>query len=103
MSEEGGETPPDSDSVIVHRELFEGEQPDSDDDPEIDIAKIVADLENREATNISSLYDTIDHLVEHLYSNPPPIEAQAELEFTFEGYRIELSQDGKATFMKIAD
>ena len=103
MSEEGGETPPDSDSVIVHRELFEGEQPDSDDDPEIDIAKIVADLEGESATDISSLYDTIDHLVEHLYSNPPPIEAQAELEFTFEGYRIELSQDGKATFMKIAD
>jgi len=100
MTEEGGETPPDSDSVIVHRELFEGEQPGTDD-PEIDIARIVADLEGEDPTDIGSLYDTIDHLVEHLFSNPPPIEAQAELEFTFEGYRIELSQDGQATFMKI--
>lgn len=102
MSEEGGKTPTDSDSLIVHRELFEGEQPDSDDEPEIDIAEIVAELEGKEATDISSLYDTIDHMVQHLYSNPPPIEAQAQLEFTFEGYRIELSQDGKATFMKVS-
>lgn len=103
MSKEGGKTPPDADDFIVHRELFEGDEPDSTDEPEIDIAKIVADLEGEEATDISSLYNTIDHVVEHLYSNPPPIEAQAELEFTFEGYRIELSQDGKATFMKITD
>lgn len=103
MSEEGGKTPPDSDSVIVHRELFEGEEPDDGERPTIDIAEIVANLEGKEATDISSLYDTIDHMVEHLYSNPPPIEAQAELEFTFEGYRIELSQDGKATFLKISE
>jgi hypothetical protein len=103
MSEEGGTTPPDSDQFIVHRELFEGEQPSDDDDPEIGLAEIIADLEGKDATDISSLYDTIDHVVEHLYSNPPPTEAQAQLEFTFEGYRIELSQDGKATFMKIME
>lgn len=101
MTEKGGETPPESDSVIVHRELFEGQRPGDADDPQIDIARIVANLEGEEATDIGSLYDTIDHVVEHLYSNPPPIEAQAELEFTFEGYRIKLSQDGQATFMKI--
>ncbi|WP_168215825.1 HalOD1 output domain-containing protein [Halorussus ruber] len=101
MTEEGGETPPDSDSVIVHRELFEGQLPGDADDPEIDIARIVADLEGEDPTDIGSLYDTIDHVVEHLFSNPPPIEAQAELAFTFEGYRIELSQDGRATFLKI--
>ncbi|WP_170977293.1 HalOD1 output domain-containing protein [Halorussus salinisoli] len=103
MTEEGGTSAPNSEEVIVHRELFEGEQPDADDDPEIDIVRIVADLEGKEATEISSLYDTIDRVVEHLYSNPPPIEAQAELEFTFEGYRITLVQDGTATFMKIAE
>lgn len=103
MSEEGGTTPPDSKRVIVHRELFEGEAPDPDDTPEIDVANIVADLEDKEATDIPALYDTIDHVIEHLYSNPPPIEAQAQLEFTYEGYRIALVQDGKATFMKICD
>lgn len=103
MSEEGGTTPPDSEHVIVHRDLFDGETPDSEDSPQIDVAEIIADLEGREATDIPALYDTIDHVIEHLYSNPPPIEAQAQLEFTYEGYRIVLVQDGQATFMKICD
>lgn len=101
--ERGGTSPANSGDVIVHRELFEGTESDSDDAPEIDVAQIVADLEGKEATEISALYDTIDHLVEHLFSNPPPIEAQAQLEFTYEGYRILLLQDGHATFMKISD
>jgi len=103
MSKKGGTTPPDSDQLIVHRELFEGRQPSDTENPEIDLAETVADLEGKEATDIASLYETIDHVVERLYSNPPPIEAQAQLEFTYEGYRIELSQDGKATFMKIIE
>lgn len=103
MTEEGGTTAPNSEEVIVHRELFEGDAPDAEDDPEIDIARIVADLEGKETTDISALYDTIDHLVEHLYSTPPPIEAQAQLEFTFEGYRIVLTQDGTARFLKVAE
>lgn len=103
MTEEGGTSAPDSEEVIVHRELFEGATPDPEDEPEIDIARIVADLEGKEATEISSLYDTIDHVVKKLYSNPPPIEAQAQLEFTFEGYRISLVQDGTATFMKVTE
>lgn len=103
MSEEGGSVPTNSDNVIVHRKLFEGEDPGPNDTPEIDVAKIVAELEGKEATDISALYDTIDHMVEHLYSSPPPINAQAQLEFTFEGYRIVLTQDGAATFMKVAE
>ena len=103
MSEKGGTTPPESDQLIVHRKLFEERQPSGAENPEIDLAEIVADLEGKDATNIASLYETIDHVVEHLYSNPPPIEAQAQLEFTYEGYRIELSQDGRATFMKITE
>lgn len=103
MAEQGGTSPPKDGKAIVHRELFESENPTPDDTPEIDIAKIVEELEGKDATDISSLYDTIDHLVEHLFSNPPPAEAQVQLEFTYEGYRIALTQDGKATFMKVAD
>lgn len=103
MTEEGGTSAPNSEEVIIHRELFEGNAPDADDEPEIDIAKIVANLEGKETTDISSLYDTIGHVVERLYSNPPPIKAQAQLEFTFEGYRIILTQDGMATFLKVAE
>ncbi|WP_134670002.1 HalOD1 output domain-containing protein [Halorussus marinus] len=103
MTEEGGTSPPDAEDPIVHRELFEGERPASEEAAEIEVAEIIADLEGREPTDISALYDTIDHLVEHLFSNPPPIEAQAELTFTYEGYRICLFQDGHATFMKVSE
>ncbi|PSP55565.1 hypothetical protein BRC82_05020 [Halobacteriales archaeon QS_1_67_19] len=88
---------------MVHRELFDGEAPDPGDTPGIDVAEIVAELEGSDVTEIPALYDTIDHLLEHLFSNPPPIEAQARLEFTFEGYRIALLQDGRATFMKVVE
>jgi len=103
MTEEGGTSPPDSEDIIVHRELFEGEKPESEENAEIEVAEIVAELEGSEPTEVSALYDTIDHLVEHLFSDPPPIEAQTELEFTYEGYRICLFQDGHATFMKVAE
>lgn len=103
MTEQGGTSPRDSGDVIVHRELFSGDRPDDGETPEIDIANIVAELEGEAATDLSALYDTIDHVIERLYSNPPPIEAQATLAFTYEGYRITLVQDGKATFMKVAE
>lgn len=99
----GGTTPPTSEDVIVHRELFEGEQPSDDDTPSVHIAEIVADLEDEDATDISALYDTVDHLVEHLFSTPPPLEAQCRFEFTYEGYRITLTQDGHATFMNVSE
>lgn len=100
---DGGTTPPDSEDLIVHHELFAGERPDPDDAPGIDVAEIVAELEGKDATHISALYDTVDHLVDHMYSTPPPLEAQCTLEFTYEGYRIMLTQDGHATFMKVSD
>lgn len=103
QSDDGGTTPPASENVIVHRDLFEGERPDDANAPAIDVAEIVAELEGRDATDISALYDTVDHLVEHLFSTPPPLEAQCMLEFTYEGYRITLTQDGHATFMKVSD
>jgi hypothetical protein len=103
QSDDDGTTPPDSGDVIVHRDLFEGERPDVADAPEVDIAEIIAEFEGQDTTDISALYDTVDHLVEHMFSTPPPLEAQCRLEFTYEGYRVTLTQDGHATFMKVSD
>lgn len=102
QTEDGGTTPPDSEDRIVHRELFEGERPDADHAPGIDLAEVIANLEGTDATDIPALYDTVDHLVEHLFSTPP-LEAQCRLEFTFEGYRITPAQDGRATFVRIRE
>lgn len=71
------------------------------EDPGVDVAEVIAELEGRESTDLSALYDTIDHMIGQLFAEPPSPEAQAVLQFSYEGYRITLNQDGRATFMKI--
>lgn len=71
------------------------------ENPGVDVAEVVAELEGTDSTDLSPLYETVDHLIEKLFSTPPAPEAQVRMEFTYEGYRIVLNQDGYATFMKI--
>ncbi|MFC4451548.1 HalOD1 output domain-containing protein [Halorussus aquaticus] len=66
------------------------------------LLRLVANLENCELTDLPPLYDQIDHLIEHLFSSPPPPEAQVEVEFSYYGYRIELDQSGNVSLMKLA-
>lgn len=69
--------------------------------PEVDVVEVMAHLEGSDSSEFPALYTTIDDLIRQLFSDPPAPEAQARLEFTYEGYRIVLHQDGYATFMKI--
>jgi hypothetical protein len=71
--------------------------------PEVNVVEVIAELEDRDSSDLSEIYDTIDHLIEKLFSEPPSAEAQAVLQFSYEGYRITLNQDGYATFMKISE
>lgn len=66
------------------------------------LLRLVANLENCEVTDLPPLYDRVDHLVEHLFSSPPPSEAQAELEFSYVGYRIRIDQSGNVSLKKLA-
>lgn len=72
------------------------------EDPEIDMAEVIAELEGQDSTDLPPIYNTIDHLIESLFSEPPAADAQAVIQFSYEGYRVNLNQDGHATFMKIA-
>lgn len=67
------------------------------------LLRLVANLENCEVNDLPPLYDRIDHLVEGLFTSPPPAEAQAEIEFSYYGYRIELDQDGNISLMKLGE
>ena len=69
--------------------------------PEVTVAKVIAELEDRDSTDLPPVYDMIDHLIQTLFSDPPDPEAQAVIQFSYEGYRINLNQDGHATFMRI--
>jgi ribosomal protein L6P/L9E len=71
------------------------------DDGKVDVAEAVAQLEGKECTDIETLYDRVDDLLEELFSDPPDRSAQIELAFTYEGYRINVDQTGHVRFMKI--
>lgn len=71
------------------------------ENPEVNVAEVISGLEDKEMTDLATLYDTVDHLIEHMYDSPPSPEAQVRMEFTYEGYRVVLNQDGFATFMKV--
>lgn len=86
----------DKDLEIVHREL------DTDrDTPSSEIAEIVAELEGSDIEDLDSTWDIIDHLLEHVFSDPPAAEAQIKVTFTYEGYRITVEQNGRAEFVMV--
>lgn len=72
-------------------------------EPWMEIIEVISDLEETQPTELPPMYDTIANLARELYSNPPSHDAQAKLEFFYDGYRITLYQEGSATFVKIPD
>ena len=69
--------------------------------PNTEVVRTVAELEGVDPSEIPTLYGTVDHLLEHLFSDPPAVAAQARIEFTYAGYRIAVNQDGRASFRKV--
>lgn len=80
---------------VHHRNLFEK----TDEDPATELVTIVGELKGVAENELDPLYSWADSLISDLYSSPPPADAQAIVEFTYEGYRITLYQDGHAVFM----
>ncbi|MDS0297657.1 hypothetical protein NDI76_02745 [Halogeometricum sp. S1BR25-6] len=87
------ETP---DDAIIQRQLRT-----SAEEPAVQVAEIVAELEGTAADRLEPTYTQIDHMLDHLFSNPPAPEAQVEVTFTYEGYRITVGQSGRAQFVKV--
>ncbi|NIB99289.1 HalOD1 output domain-containing protein [Halobacterium sp. R2-5] len=76
---------------IIHREL------DTDaENPAVEIAELVADVEGTDTTELPAMYDIADHVLDHLFSTPPAPEAQFKVSFSYEGYRITVEQNGAA-------
>jgi hypothetical protein len=88
----------DDEMAAVHWEFDIDEE-----EPSVDVAEVIAELDDRSVSEGPSIYRTIDDMIEQLFSDPPAPEAQAVLQFSYEGYRITLNQDGHATFMRVAD
>lgn len=84
-----------SQADVHHRSIFD----EPEEDPTTELVTIVAELNGVAQDELNPLYSCADSLIDNLYSSPPPAEAQAKVEFTYEGYRITLYQDGQAVFM----
>ncbi len=84
-----------TDTEIVHREL------DTDgENPGVQIATIVAELEGTEPTDVADMYGCVDGVLDHLFSNPPSPDAQMEITYSYEGYRVTVRQDGTVELVR---
>lgn len=80
---------------IIHREL------DTDrENPAVQIAETIAEIEEKEATNLANTYKCVDGVLTEIFSTPPSPEAQMQVEFSYEGYRITIEQNGSTKFVK---
>jgi len=84
------------DDEIVHRELETDRQ-----EPVAQVVQVVAELEGKRQEELTPGYKQVDHILEHVFSNPPIPESQVKITFSYEGYRITVEQSGKAQFVKL--
>ncbi|OYR52675.1 HalOD1 output domain-containing protein [Halorubrum sp. Ea8] len=84
------------DDEIVHRELETDRQ-----EPVAQIVEVVAELEGDRQDDLTPGYKQVDHILQHVFSDPPVPEAQVKITFSYEGYRITVEQYGKAQFVKL--
>lgn len=62
--------------------------------PNVDITNTVAELKGVESDELAPLYDSINSLLDNIFSRPPQPEAEVEVSFSYEGFRITVRQDG---------
>jgi len=83
---------------ILHRRLdLDGPE------PAIQIAEHVADIADEDVDSLSSTWETFGDVLADLFADPPARDAQVQVTFTYEGYRITVEQDGHAKFVPITD
>lgn len=73
---------------------------DTDDpEPSLSVVEAVAEIEDVDETDLATVYDCIDHVLDHVFSTPPDPEARVAVSFDYEGYRVTVHQDGSARFV----
>lgn len=81
---------------IIHREI------DTDaKEPGVKLAETVADIEGKDTNELSAIYERVDGVLNKIFSNPPSSEAQLEIQFSYESYRITVEQNGNMRLVRI--
>jgi len=70
-----------------------------DSDPSLSVVEAVASINDADSAELTPVYDCLDHVVDHLFSNPPDPEANVTISFDYEGFRVTIHQDGAARFV----
>lgn len=87
-----GENP---ESDVVRRELERDGA-----NPAVQVSEVISELEGKEVHEMEAIYDCIDHVLDRIFSDPPQREAEVEVSFSYEGYRVTVEQAGTATFVR---
>ena len=58
------------------------------------VLEIIASIEDVDVTALPPMYNRVDHLLDNIFSTPPVAEANAEVTFSYYGYRVTVTQDG---------
>ncbi|MHB9288052.1 HalOD1 output domain-containing protein [Halobacteriales archaeon Cl-PHB] len=85
------------DPDVVHRKLDTARE-----NPAAELSEFVAELEGAEAADLQPVWERIGDLLSNVFTTPPTAAAQVQVQFSYEGYRITVEQDGRAKFVKIA-
>lgn len=62
---------------------------------------MIAALDDRDIEEVTVAYGQIDHILTHIFSNPPDPDAQIEITFTYDGYRVTVEQNGEVRFVDV--
>jgi hypothetical protein len=69
--------------------------------PAVQIVRTLADVEDRDPTEYTDIWGCADGVLGHLFSNPPAPEANMQITFDYEGYRISVDQFGDVAFREL--
>jgi len=81
-------------------EIIERELDTEVDEPSFEVLRAIKEIEETEMDELPTIYNCVDGVLSHLFSNPPSPEAQMEVEFSYTTYRITIQQNGTAKFIK---
>ena len=71
------------------------------DEPELPFADVVAELNGVRPDDLSPSSSKLDDLVRGVLLSPPPAQNQAEISFTYEGFRVTVYHDGHAVLRDV--
>lgn len=92
-------SPPDDESP--ERSVIRREVEPTEDEANYRVLQTIADVEGVDVTDLPPLYERIDHILDHLFDNPPAPEAQVVITFSYHGYRVRVDQGGHVELTRL--